>query len=175
LKKEIIKMRKEMKDLLQRLRQLRGFMGMKQGEFSKYLKMPQNSYSQIETGVNPIKDRHIALICLTFNVNEIWLRTGKGEMFNKTSNDDPLVDDEGKPLTCDESHFLGIYRQLTDPNKKVAKATVNALLNTQFEIKEVNINTMVSSPALSTYPPNNNNETKETPGIGPRLEDGKTS
>jgi hypothetical protein len=36
----------------------------------------------IEMGNNRITDKNVKLICVTFNVNEQWLRTGKGPMFN---------------------------------------------------------------------------------------------
>jgi transcriptional regulator with XRE-family HTH domain len=107
-----------MKEILKRLRQARGYLGFKQGEFSKRLKMPQNSYSQIETGVNPIKDRHIALICFTFGINETWLRTGQGEMLNRRPEPPPstpaiapvIVD--GQKLDPDAVELLDLYGQL---------------------------------------------------------------
>ncbi len=37
--------------------------------------------STIENGLSAVTDRLIASICAKFNVNEDWLRTGKGDMF----------------------------------------------------------------------------------------------
>ena len=45
--------------------------------------MSQSGYAQIETGDKPISNRLIKPICLAFNIDENWLRTGKGEMFVK--------------------------------------------------------------------------------------------
>jgi len=124
-----------MEDILSRLRQFRAYTGLKQGEFAKRLKLPQNSYSQIETGVNPIKDRHIALICLTFGINEGWLRYGKGEMLDKEAADTvsgpEILDEEGKPLTYEEEKFIKTYRRLAEPNKSVARRQVDVLLDEQ--------------------------------------------
>jgi hypothetical protein len=35
----------------------------------------------IEVGTTALTDKNVKLICATFNVNEQWFRTGKGEMF----------------------------------------------------------------------------------------------
>jgi transcriptional regulator with XRE-family HTH domain len=123
-----------MEEILKRLRQVRGYLGLKQGEFSKGLKIPQNSYSQIETGVNPIKDRHIALICLTFGINETWLRTGKGEMLSFSPDNPPpssIAGNDGERLTDEEGKFIDIYRKLAPSNREVARTTVDALLKAQ--------------------------------------------
>jgi transcriptional regulator with XRE-family HTH domain len=68
-------------DILNRLRFIRISMKMNQTEFADRLKMAQNTYSHIETGKSPLTDKNIALICLTFGVNEDWLRTGRGGMY----------------------------------------------------------------------------------------------
>jgi transcriptional regulator with XRE-family HTH domain len=133
-----------MEEILNRLRQLRAYKGLKQGEFSKLLKMPQNTYSQIETGSTPLKDRHISYICLTFGVNEDWLRTGEGEMLiekpKQTYPDtkavsfevsEPIVDQHGKKLTQEEQLFMEKYMKLDDDIKNVARIMVASLLKSQ--------------------------------------------
>jgi transcriptional regulator with XRE-family HTH domain len=130
-----------MEEILKRLRQVRGYLGLKQGEFSKRLKMPQNSYSQIETGVNPIKDRHIALICFTFDINEIWLRTGQGQMFNNSPNlppstTAPIIID-GRELPADESELIKVYRELIPDNKKLIRDSARIALVAQENAKNV--------------------------------------
>jgi hypothetical protein len=44
-----------------------------------------------------------------------------------------ILDEEGKPLNYEEGVFINKYRKLSDPNKKVARTTVNALLESQEE------------------------------------------
>ena len=66
-----------------RLKVLRHELELNQDQFSKRLGMAQYSYANIESGKTQIRDRHINLICSTFNVNEEWLRTGKGDMFGE--------------------------------------------------------------------------------------------
>lgn len=48
--------------------------------------------SQICSGVRVPSDRTISDICRSFKINEDWLRTGKGEMQDKLSDDERLVE-----------------------------------------------------------------------------------
>ena len=43
--------------------------------------MSDGEIKNIETGLTQLKENKIPLICNAYNVNEEWLRTGKGEMF----------------------------------------------------------------------------------------------
>lgn len=45
--------------------------------------LQRSSLSNIELGKAPITDRSIIAICSKYNVNEEWLRTGNGNMFNE--------------------------------------------------------------------------------------------
>ncbi len=73
----------------QRIRQLRKDLGFSQKELGDRISLKHGAISRIEqTGVT-VTDQNIRLICDTFNVNEDWLRTGEGEMYE--SNDDTLL------------------------------------------------------------------------------------
>lgn len=63
---------------------------LSQRAFGQGLSISDAYVNQIETGKRPLNDRIAQLICLTYNVSEDWLRTGKGEMFlpSKKSGDD---------------------------------------------------------------------------------------
>ena len=56
----------------------------KQSEISRETTIDQATLSYMLSGKRTITNRTIRLICLTYNVNETWLRYGKGEMFNKS-------------------------------------------------------------------------------------------
>lgn len=75
--------RKELRviDVRDRLFQVRQENGLSQADFAKKIGIAQTSYSQIERGVNPVQDRYILLVCNQFGVNETWLRTGEGDMW----------------------------------------------------------------------------------------------
>jgi len=86
-----------------RLKELRKALKMTQAEFAAKLEMAQNSYSKIELGDNSLTDKNIFLICLIFSVNETWLRTGEGDMF----------DSESKAKGEDEQALLHMFRLLS--------------------------------------------------------------
>lgn len=66
---------------MERLKQLRKLQKMTQKEFGEKIGVSGDTISSIETGKVNLTDRNISLICEKFNVNEEWLREGKGEMF----------------------------------------------------------------------------------------------
>jgi len=105
----------------ERFKQLREKLNLTQGEFAEKVKLGQSSYGQLESGTRNINDRHIKLICDTFNVNEEWLRTGDGEMFISKSLDDEFY------------YNLGYYgKKLTD----IQKVIINEYLKVSPEAKE---------------------------------------
>jgi transcriptional regulator with XRE-family HTH domain len=65
----------------ERIRQVRQALNMTQTNFSKAVYVSNGYTAEIENGHRVANDRIIRLICLTFGVNEQWLKTGKGEMF----------------------------------------------------------------------------------------------
>jgi transcriptional regulator with XRE-family HTH domain len=65
----------------ERIRQVRHALNMTQTDFSKAIYVSNGYTAEIENGHRGANDRIIHLICLTFGVNEQWLKTGTGEMF----------------------------------------------------------------------------------------------
>ena len=74
-----------------RISLVRKEMGYKQDDFAEKLGLTKNFISLIETGKREPSDRTIKDICREFNVNEEWLRTGKGAMFIELSQKDELI------------------------------------------------------------------------------------
>lgn len=66
----------------ERIKKVRKALDLTQESFASRLGMKRNSIAQVETGRNT-SDQTIFSICREFNVNEQWLRTGEGEMFNQ--------------------------------------------------------------------------------------------
>lgn len=73
----------------ERIRELRKALGMNQTEFGSRIGLKQTSIAGYESGARTPLDAVITSICREFNVNETWLRTGEGDMFNE---DDAGVD-----------------------------------------------------------------------------------
>ena len=69
--------------LCRRFGEIRKTLGLTQIEFANDLKISQSHASAIEMGSRKIPERIIKLICFTYQVNESWFKSGKGEMFKK--------------------------------------------------------------------------------------------
>jgi transcriptional regulator with XRE-family HTH domain len=87
----------------ERLKEIRKSLNLNQSEFASKIGLAQSGYSQIETGENSLTEQNIKLVCFVYNVNETWLRSGEGEMFN---NKIKLKDE-------DEKMLLDMFRYLS--------------------------------------------------------------
>jgi transcriptional regulator with XRE-family HTH domain len=117
-----------------RLKFLIETLNLSKGEFAKNADVSQSLISNILSGNNGPSRATINLICNTYGINKTWLRDGTGEMLKKDGK--VILDDNGKPLNYEEGKFINTYRRLTDPNKEVARTTVDALLKSQGGAKE---------------------------------------
>ncbi len=69
------------------IRELRKALKLNQSDFASRIGSVQNTITGYETGRREPSNQVITLICREFNVNEEWLRTGKGEMFAPLNRD----------------------------------------------------------------------------------------
>lgn len=74
-------------DIKERLKKIRNNLHLTQQEFADKLGIKRNTVATYETGKSNPSDSAVVLICREFNVNEEWLRTGRGEMFNPKPSD----------------------------------------------------------------------------------------
>ena len=77
--------------LHERIKILRENAGLTQQKFAERLHIKRGAVANYEIGRNIPSDSVVALICREFNVNETWLRTGEGEMFNALSRDEQIA------------------------------------------------------------------------------------
>ena len=70
----------------ERIKKLRKALDLTQREFGERIGVKPNTIAPYEIGRNQPIDAVVSLICREFDVNETWLRTGKGEMFKKVPN-----------------------------------------------------------------------------------------
>ncbi len=86
--------------------------------FGKRLGVGKVAISLIERGKNSLTEQNIILICKEFNVNEEWLRTGQGEMFNFVNDEvAEIVSDileEDNPFFDLILEIMKTYRHLDD-------------------------------------------------------------
>lgn len=89
----------------ERLKKLRKTLDMTQQEFADRIGTKRNTIAKYETDTNAPSAAVISLICREFNVNEEWLREGKGEMFIKMTRDEEIATFIGKTLHSEEDSF----------------------------------------------------------------------
>ncbi|ERJ83210.1 DNA-binding helix-turn-helix protein [Peptostreptococcaceae bacterium oral taxon 113 str. W5053] len=101
----------------QRVKELRQALGLSGEKFAEPLGVQRNAISRIETGKNGLSEQMIKLICTTYNVNENWLRTGEGDMFNQTKNE--FLSDVQKQFSLTEFqvNLVKTYLELSDTDK----------------------------------------------------------
>lgn len=66
-----------------RIRMIRKTLGLSQAEFGARIGLKQGAVSLLEKGKTNISAKNIVNICATYNVNEDWLRTGEGAMYEE--------------------------------------------------------------------------------------------
>lgn len=103
-----------------RIKEIREILKLTQDEFSSNIGLKRSSLSDIERGGAPITERTIIAICSKFNVNEEWLKTGKGEMFN-------IIDKK-----YDE--FFSVYNSLNPVLQDFLISSAQALLDAQNKL-----------------------------------------
>lgn len=75
----------------ERVKELRKQVNLTQQVFADRLNLKRNTVGSYEVNVVEPSDRTISDICREFNVNETWLRTGEGEMFNQITQSEKLA------------------------------------------------------------------------------------
>lgn len=79
---------KEVLILNERIQLLRKSLKLTQEQFGNKCGKSRTAIAKYETNKSIPDDAFIKLVCIKFNVNENWLRTGQGDMF--TNNDDSV-------------------------------------------------------------------------------------
>lgn len=89
-------------EINKRIKDLReNYLNLSQDDFAKSLNLQRNTISLIENGKRNPSDRTLLDICRQFSINEIWLRTGEGDMFVELDREDELAAWAGKLLHPD--------------------------------------------------------------------------
>ena len=126
----------------ERLKKLRKTLDLTQHKFADRLGVKSNTVGQWECGINAITDQVVFSICREFDVNEEWLRTGEGEMFEQMTEQQKLLKYTGMLLKDKDSaivnaiqSFIVTYEQLDDTSKatlqKIAQQFVDNLKKSQ--------------------------------------------
>lgn len=75
----------------ERFRIAREARGLSQRNVAEKISVGNTAISRIESGINNPSDRTIRLFCDELDISEQWLRTGEGEMFAQTAEDELAI------------------------------------------------------------------------------------
>lgn len=108
----------------ERIKKLRKHLDLTQQKFGERLGIKGNTVAQYELGRNEPIDAVLSLLCKEFNVNENWLRTGEGEMFEQLTEQQKLMKYTALLLKNKDSAIataiqtlIVTYEQLDDTSK----------------------------------------------------------
>lgn len=86
-----------------RIKKIRTMFDLTQQEFAEKIGIKQNTVAQYEMGRNVPIDSVISLICLKFDINEHWLRTGQGDIKTQRTRNQVITDFVGDLINEPES------------------------------------------------------------------------
>lgn len=126
----------------ERIRLLRKELGLNQSDFGNKIGVKQGTVAGYESGARTPLDAVVSSICREFDVNEEWLRTGEGKMFEQMTEQQKLLKYTGMLLKDKDSaivnaiqSFIVTYEQLDDTSKttleKIAQQFIDNLKKSQ--------------------------------------------
>ena len=100
------------------LKELRQYLKKTQTDFGLLCGKSRDTISNYELGRVAPDESFIKLICMKFNVNENWLRTGQGDMFIETM--DSMIENLAKKYNLNENDIdiIKNYIQLSEEDRK---------------------------------------------------------
>jgi len=127
--------------LKERIREIRKTLKLTQVEFGEKIGVKGNTVTNYETGLRNPTDAVLLSICREFNVNEGWLRTGEGEMFQIPDDEDAALISEVLENPDDKFYqmllnMVRTYRQLSPESKKVAEDFIDQLFENSKNRKD---------------------------------------
>lgn len=100
-----------------RIKELRKNKKLTQAEFGERIGVKGNTITTYENGSRVPSEAVIKSICRVFNVNENWLRTGRGDPYIQLSRDEELAQFFGEVMKGEDPDFrrrlLSVMSRLT--------------------------------------------------------------
>lgn len=116
-----------------RIKLVRESEGKNQRDFAASIKISQPTLAMFENGQREPKDIHIEQICIKFNINDKWLRTGESEMYNEPEDEiaEAVSDllEENSPLNGLIVNILNAYRKMDDKSQKALNSLIQELMD----------------------------------------------
>lgn len=93
----------------ERIKELRKTLGLSQEAFAERLGLKGSAVSLVECGRRNVTTQNINAICREFGVNEEWLRTGSGDMFEEMSRAEKAAQIVGAALGSGDEFILNTF------------------------------------------------------------------
>lgn len=118
-----------------RIKQLRKTLSLTQSDFGAKIGLTGAAITRIEKGNNNPSEQTVLSICREFNVNEEWLRTGNGDIFEQLTESEKLMKYTALLLKDSKSttsnvikNIIITYEQLDDTSKEVLDKIINKFI-----------------------------------------------
>lgn len=109
----------------ERIKELRKSFGLTQQKFADRLGLKRQTIAAYEIGNIEPSDSTILLICKEFEINENWLRTGKGEMKAPINEDDRYSHNLSKLAMTDDETIIRWVNMIAETNPDALKEIEN--------------------------------------------------
>ena len=108
----------------ERIKAARKSMGMTQADFAERIGLKPTAVLMYEKGSRNVTEQSIALIVQAYNINEEWLRSGHGAMFQEC--DDAIISQlaEQYKLGGEQVALIKSFLSLTDSQRDAVVAAV---------------------------------------------------
>lgn len=114
--------------LNERLKELRLKEGLTQAELGKRIRCARNTIANYEMGKREPSNAVISLICKEIGVNEIWLRTGEGNMYDPINSDDRFSLNIGKLAASKDKRLINAVNALAETSPEKLKIVEDFML-----------------------------------------------
>lgn len=105
----------------ERIRKIRKEFELNQEDFGKQLGVTKTAVSKMELGTYNVTDTMIKLICTQFGVNELWLRTGKGDPKKTLQGEERFALNIGKLQNTDNETLMRWVNAIAETNPELLK------------------------------------------------------
>lgn len=109
---------------------------MKKIDFAKTIKVSAPFVSELCSGAKLPSNRTVSDICREFNVNEMWLRTGEGDMFVQRSRNEEMAAFFGDVLSGQTDFRYRLISALSRMTTEQWEALEQVAVNLAEDIKK---------------------------------------
>ena len=113
----------------ERIKKIRKEFGLTQTEFGKKIGVKGNTITNYETGLRNPSEAIIMAICREFSVNELWLRTGTGEMKKGLEGEERFSLNIGKLQNTDNETLIRWVNAIAETNPELLEDIESFFMN----------------------------------------------